>query len=399
MPTSHRSPLSLSDAPVLEIPEAPVPSRALRLLATTSLIACASLLLLGCKEEAAAPLPPRPVLTQQIGSAGETQVLNYAAEVRSRYESPLAFRVAGKVLERKVELGSRVAAGQVLARLDPVDLAAQASAAKAQVEAARTDMENARRELTRYQSLRQQNFVSAAVLEQKQNAFDAAQARFEAAKAQATVAGNQSAYTELRADQAGVVSQLQLEPGQVVNPGQVVLKLSRDDSMEVAINVPENQLDAVRKASDFAITLWNDEQRRYRGALRELAQVADPATRSYAARIRFDEPVADARLGMTAKVFISGLPAAKTQSAAIFTVPSSAIFQQDKTPALWVVGKDNTVQLKPVQIVRISEQGTTVSGLQGGERIVTAGVHKLIANETVTIMEAKNAPFGLGGAK
>ena len=334
----------------------------------------ALILLSACSKPPLPPEPLRPVLTALVGERAEEGAATYSGEVRSRYETPLGFRIGGKIAARMVDVGATVKAGDVLARLDPADSALSASAANAQLDLANADMR-------RYRELRAKNFVSQAALDAKETSF-------KSAKAQADLARNQSDYTVLRADHSGVVEAVAAEVGQVVAAGQTVVRVARTDALEVAVAIPESRLP--ERLRDAEITLWADERASYRGVLRELSPVADAATRTYAARVTRLKPDSRVQLGMTAKVrFIDGQASAQ---AAWLAVPLTAIFQQDGRPALWVVGDDQTLALRPVAVAAYGEQRAVIaSGVSAGERIVVAGVHKLVAGEKIRPLEQKAA--------
>lgn len=328
-----------------------------------------------CSGKETPPEPLRPVLTQVIGnSAGNASSNQYSGEVRARVESQLAFRTAGKLTERLVNAGSTVQPGQVLARLDPSDNALNASAAQAQAELAEA-------EARRYRELRSKNFVSQAAL-------DAKETTLKSARAQAALAGNQKAYTVLKADQPGVIAQVLADVGQVVTAGQPVFRFSRLDSLEVAIAIPENRIAAYKVGDPASVTLWSGDEKAagataatLPGRIRELSQVADSATRTYAARVSIGEASGALRLGMTASVRFDGKPGGGIK------VPLGAIFQQGAgKPAVWVVGPEQTVSLRPVTVKAWQEDAALLeSGVQQGERIVIAGVHKLSAGEKIRV--------------
>lgn len=325
--------------------------------------------LAGCSRAAPPPEPARPVLTRVLGDSTGDEVRTYSGEVRSRYETALAFRIAGKISARLVDTGAVVRAGQVLARLDPGDTALSAAAAAAQLQLAAADVQ-------RYRDLRKQNFVSQAALDARETAF-------KAARANADLARNQAAYTVLRADQDGVVGLISAEVGQVVAAGQTVMRLARADTLEVAISIPESRMPEARALGDAEVSLWADRQAVYRGRLRELSPVADPVTRTYAARVSIQEPDTRVLLGMTAKLRFLRQPGERH-----LTVPLTAIFQQDRQPALWVVQPDQTLALRPVSVASYREETAVLDGgVQAGERIVIAGVHKLTRGERVRIIE------------
>jgi RND family efflux transporter MFP subunit len=309
---------------------------------------------------------PRLVKAMKVSRGGTAPEARLSGEVRARYESVLGFRVGGKMIERLVDVGARVRAGQVLARLDPADARLSATQAEANAALAAADLKRA-------QDLRTKNFVSQAALDARESAA-------KAADAQAQLTRNQASYTTLAADAAGVVAAVLAEPGQVVSAGQGVFRLARDGEREVAISLPETALATVKAGSAATVTLWADGKN-YTGRVREIAPAADPATRSFAARVSIVGAPAELPLGMSATVSFAS---AGEQSV---TVPLAALFQQGDQPAVWVIGKENAVELRPVEVARYGDDGAMLkSGLTEGETIVAAGAFKLTAGETVRIV-------------
>jgi RND family efflux transporter MFP subunit len=330
-----------------------------------------SVFLASCGKEAPKPEPLRPVLTRVLGDTAGVEAVTYSGEVRSRYETPLGFRIPGKISARLVDAGALVKAGDVLAKLDAADTALSAASAEAQLTLAEA-------EVKRYRQLRTQNFVSQAAL-------DAKEATLKAAQAQASLARNQSAYSVLRADQSGVVGLVSAEVGQVVSAGQTVFRVARADALEVSISIPEVRMPEVRALKDAEVSLWTDSSAKYKAVLRELSPVADPTTRTFAARISIVDPDARVLLGMTANVHFL-----RSSTDSRLTVPLAAIFQEAGRPALWVVSADQTVVLRPVDVASYGESLAVLSnssGVRAGERIVIAGVHKLFAGEKIKIAE------------
>lgn len=364
----------------------------------TMMLPLVALALSGCAKQEPQPDVPRPVLSTVVTPAPLSgAIAAYAGEVRARHESDLAFRIGGKVVARTVEVGSAVKRGQVLARLDPQDVRLQADSAQAQLASAEADLTWARAELDRYRALRDKNFVSAAVLDQKQQAFDAAQARTRQTRAQLAISQNQSAYATLMAETDGVVTALNLEPGQVVSVGQPVLRIARTNEKEVLINVPEGRTTELRQANSLVVVLWSDQSKRYRATLRELAPNADATTRTFTAKISIEQPDEAVKLGMTANVLL-GNEAARAR----IVVPLGAIGDRDGTPIVWVVDTQTLqVHPQPVQLGAYRENGAVLeSGLNGGERVVIAGVHKLLPGQKVRLAsEAERERFIGAGVK
>ncbi|MDP2432219.1 MAG: efflux RND transporter periplasmic adaptor subunit [Pseudomonadota bacterium] len=347
---------------------------------------CLLLPLAGCGEKAAPPeVPAKMVLAHTVRAGSAVAQAEYTGEVRARHEISLAFRVGGKLVARKVDVGDRVVAGQVLARLDAADLALSSSGAEANLAAVAAERAYAQAEAKRYRELRAQQFVSQASLDAKETALKSAEEKVRALAAQAGLASNQRGYAELRADAAGVVAAVLAEAGQVVAAGQPVLKVAKSGEKEVVVAVPENRVAALTKAGEVAVTLWAAPEKPYRGRVREVAPQADPVTRTFAAKVSILNADADVRLGQTARVLLKN-----ASGGALTLIPLGSVFQKGTQPAVWLLGSDGHVHLRPIQVAAWREDGVAVSGgLVEGERIVAAGAHKLVEGEAVRVAEGQ----------
>jgi RND family efflux transporter MFP subunit len=343
--------------------------------------------LAGCGQDAPPVAPDiRIVRAEQVGTQQLATAPDYPGEIRARYETPLAFRVAGRVDSRKVDVGSRVTAGQLLAKLDASDYAFAAQAARASLAAAESQARLAQEDFARYQALHAQAFISAAELERRRTTAEAAAATVRQLRAQAGQQDNQQDYTRLRAPHAGIITTLAVEAGQVVTAGQVVAQLARDGEREVSIAVPENALEALQTARTLEIRLWALPTRVYPGRLRELSPLADAASRTYRARISLLKADPDIRLGMTASVHV-------LQDAATgLSVPQSALYRVNGRPQVWVVDRmTQTVNARGVEVgALLGTRAEILGGLRNGEWVVTAGVHKLAAGQKIRL--AVSAP-------
>lgn len=339
--------------------------------------------LAGCKEEVKIKEDIRPVRYTVAGAAQEQGALQFSGEIRARHESRLAFRVAGKIVEKRVNNGDSVKQGQVLLVLDSNDYMLDQQAKQAQLAAAEAQLRQQQADLKRSQDLQSQAFISQAQLDRQQAAFSAAQAQVLQARAALQGSRNQQGYTQLLADRDGVISDIQAEAGMVVAAGQPVARLAASGPREVMFQVAESQLAQLRTASSFSVTL-PATGKSYAANLRELAADADPATRSYAARLSLAD--ADAlSLGMTAKVS-ARLP---QNSQPAILLPHTAILDQQGKQYVWLLdATGQKVGRKPVSIRVQDKQFVQVTaGLQGGEKVVTAGVHLLRDGQTVTLLK------------
>jgi RND family efflux transporter MFP subunit len=340
--------------------------------------------LVACGEKAPAPLPLAPLVVTQTVVMGDAGLqASFAGEVRARSESALGFRVGGKITARLVDIGALVKVGTPLARIDASDLQLNSASIKSQMAAAQADWVQAEADYTRYRDLFEKKFVSAAEIDRRKATLDVAQARVAQAKAQLDVANNQSTYAVLAADRAGVITAVEADVGQVVAAGQTVVRLAREAEKEILITVPENRLPEVQAAQRIEVSLWAAQGKRYAGKVREVSPVADAVTRTYAVRIAVADADAEMRLGMTASVLLQQPGAGQA-----VVLPLSAVYQQGADTALWIVDSASdgtqTVKLAPVKVGVYRESTVTiVSGVKPGDRVVTAGVHKLTPGQRV----------------
>jgi len=331
----------------------------------------------------------RPVRVVTVSEHRAAFALTLPAEVRPRVETRYAFRVAGKIAMRAVEVGDAVQAGQLLARLDPQDREPARDAARSQLEAAQTEARLARIELGRVRELYERRYVSRAQLDRQQAGADAAEARVRAARAARTQAENEIAFQTLRAEVAGVVTAIEAEAGQVVEAGQPVVRVARAGEFELLAHVPERERAAARAASAWSVSIPALGAQRHEATMRELAPLADPSSRTYAMRLALRDPAlaGGLALGMSAIVQVV------QQAQPAFEVPLSALYSVDGNAHVWRVGDDDRVELVAVRTDGLLDDAVRiVDGLAPGDRVVTAGTSLLVAGQRVRLLEAAPAP-------
>lgn len=339
------------------------------------------LLLAACGKPPVPPEPLRPVKTMRVSMEPGETAFSLPGEVRARHEAPFAFRVGGKITECKVNLGDTVRRGQVLARLEPDDYELAAQAGAAGEAEARSASILADAELARYRNLREKGFVSAASLDQKQAAADAARARLEAMRSAHTGQSRQVNYTALSAESDGIITAHNCNAGQVVGAGQPVLHLAQSGEKEILVHLPEAELARFRSSPNFTVSLNALPDKDYQGTLRELAGAADSATRTYAARITVNDADAAMQLGMSATV--------RMQSAGdtAIRLPLSAMIGRDGKSLVWQVDEAGIVHATPIDVAAIEGNRVRIaSGLSSGNTVVVAGAHLLRDGEKVKLL-------------
>lgn len=355
--------------------------------AVAALVAAATVA--GCDRKAEPAPEVRPVRLMQLSQHSGKTAFEFSGDVRPRVESRLGFRVGGKIAARLVDVGAIVTRGQPLARLDPTDLSLAEAGSRAQFEAAKTDRDLAASDLKRYNDLFAKGFISAAEQHRRQASFEAADSRLRQAQAGLRSQSNQTAYAVLHADADGVVTAIDAEVGQVVTPGQPVVRVAQTAEKEVAIGLPEDQVDLLRGIADVSIHTWAEPQRALPGRVREIAAAADPVTRTYATRVTIPNPPADLKLGMTAVVTF-----VRTGATPAIRVPLTALLQEQGRNQVWIYdAAAGTV--KPVTVALGDAVGNEVEvrqGLAPGQTIVTAGVHLLRPGQKVRPLQTVAPP-------
>ena len=341
------------------------------------------LALLGCGQHAQQdPRTQAPLVRAATVQGAGAVSRSFTGTVAARVQSDLGFRVSGKVLDRLVDTGQTVKRGQVLMRIDPVDLKLAAHAQQEAVAAAQARAKQTADDEVRYRDLRGTGAISASAYDQIKAAADAAEAQLRAAEAQADVARNASRYAELLADGDGVVVETLAEPGQVVNAGQVVVRVARAGPREAVVQLPETLRPAVGSTGQAA--LFGKEGVWVPTTLRQLSDAADRLTRTFEARYVLNGELANAPLGATVTIRI---PEGNSSAEGGFQVPIGALFDAGKGPGVWVIGGEpSKVTWRPVGVEHLDDGGARVAGqLKQGDRIVALGAHLLREGERVRV--------------
>ncbi|ATW27667.1 efflux RND transporter periplasmic adaptor subunit [Candidatus Formimonas warabiya] len=326
-------------------------------------------------------LPPPLVKTLHITAADKDSEYSYSGEVRSRYESILAFQVGGKIIKKNVEVGDTVKQGTVLMELDARDIEQAVKNSANLVSSAESKYKLAQDNLKRIEQLYQDQVITQADYDTYENSYETSKAALEQANALYTQSINQLGYCKLHADKSGVIGSIDAEEGQIVAAGQKIVTLVQNKELEVEINVPENRIVKVKKAKEITVGFWALPDVKIKGVLGEVSPLADTSSRTYKVRIGLVDPSPNIQLGMSSTVWINE----NDHSNERIWIPLGAVYQQGSSPAVWIV-KENAVSLKNITIGDFSGDQVAVStGLKEGDVIVTAGVNRLREGQDVRV--------------
>ncbi|XZG70922.1 efflux RND transporter periplasmic adaptor subunit [Chitinibacteraceae bacterium HSL-7] len=344
--------------------------------------------LAGCQPQAAqVDNNVRPVRVLTVQGQATPGVTELTGVLKAAEEAPLAFRIGGKLIERRADIGTQVRKGDVIARIDPSDAALSAQAASAQAAAAKARLAQAEMDFERARSLFDKSFVSQAEVDTKKTALDAAREATRQAGAQQQLAGNQAQYATLHASVDGVVTAVMAEPGQVVAAGQGVVSVARSGALEVALDVPEQLRAKLSLGDAVKVRVWALPGEAFDGKITEIAPEADSAARTYATRIRLERVEPTLALGMSASVSL----ARPGQQQAGVLLPLTAVFGETGKEQVWRVDQ-KAVKALPIKVRSLQGESVLVEGPKAGDVIVTAGAHRLRAGQQVSILAAGAKP-------
>ena len=345
-------------------------------------IALVSGVLLACsKEEKAASPPPRTVRVLKIEMSALSTGGQASGTIQSRYSANVGFLVPGRLIERPVDIGTVVKKGDVLARLDSTDYENKLQAAKSQVAAAQGEVAQAAPQEQRMRSLLKQGFTTQLNYDVALRNLNTAQANLQAAQANLRLAQDQLAYTVLKAESDGAITETGPDPGQVVSAGQMIVVLSQMSAREAVFAMGEGAIARLPQDAVVRVTLQSDPTVAADGSVREVSPTADPITGTYTIKVSLTDPPEAMRMGA---VVIGSIHKAG-QDVAI--VPTSAVLQTGDKAAVWVVDPAGpVVHRRAVKMLRFDADSVTVSeGLKEGDLVVTAGVNLLAEGQKVSL--------------
>ncbi|WP_245454360.1 efflux RND transporter periplasmic adaptor subunit [Bradyrhizobium sp. RP6] len=356
----------------------------LRSLNTTLVGALAAWLLSACdRDEATDAVPaPRPVRTVTVEKREQLKPLTFSGRIEAEDEVSLAFRISGRLHSSDIRLGERVEGGQLLAQLESQDQLSALRQAQAALAAAQGQLTQARNHFERQQTLLAQGWTTRANFEAATQAQHTAQSNVEMAEAQLSSAHDQVSFTELRADAPGKITETGPAAGEVVQAGQTIARIARQDGRDAVFDVPAQFARAAPANLQVSVSLADDPAVTAKGRIRQIAAQANPVTRTFEVKVGLNDPPAAMRLGatVTGHVEISGGP--------MIDIPATALTRMNRQAAVWILDPSTkTVSIRNVDVLRFDQAQVIIAqGLDTGEIVVTAGVQALHPGQRVRVL-------------
>ena len=374
-------------------PSSRVTRGVLRTTLLAALVSGATLALPGCGGQPAEAPALRPVRTVQVFASGAGRTRSFSGTARAGLESKLSFRVAGTVQTVPVKVGDRVRRGQLIAQIDPTDYQLQLGDTQASLARAEAEARNAEANLERVRGLYENNNASQNELDAARTAFESATANVRSIEKRLELAQNQVNYTRLTAPVEGAIAEVSTEINENVRAGQTIVVLSSGSRPEVEITVPEALISLIHPGQAARVTIAALDNRAFSAEVSEVGVATSSQSTTYPVVARLDQDTQEVRPGMAAEVQIQ-LDTGGGEARMV--VPAHAVGEDQAGRFVWIVesASDSTgiVQRRGVEIGDITGQGIEVlSGLDGGEHVVTAGVSRVIEGQEVRFMDGETA--------
>jgi membrane fusion protein, multidrug efflux system len=234
-----------------------------------------ALLLVACERETETAAPAaRPVRTITVEKSKAGEPLSFIGRIEAEDEVALAFRISGRLLENNAKLGDRVQPGQVVARLESQNELNTLRQAQAGLAAARAQLTQARNHFDRQETLLEQGWTTRANFDVATQAQQTAQSQVDTAEAQLKTAHDLVSFTELKGDAPGAITAVGPGAGEVVQAGQMIVRLARKDDRDALFDVPAQVIRSAPSDPQITVSLTDDPTVTARGRVREVAAQA-----------------------------------------------------------------------------------------------------------------------------
>lgn len=343
-------------------------------------------LLAGCgKEKPPATNLPR-VEVQGVKAVDYAAQVVLTGDIQARVQTQLSFRVGGKIIQRSVDVGDRVSARQVLARLDPKDLQTSVDSAIAAEAAERARVSQASAAFVRQEKLLPKGYTSRSEYDSAQASLRSSQSALKAAQAQLASAREQLSYTALIAEAAGVITARQAEVGQVVQATMPIFGLARDGDRDAVFNVYESLFVEPPGDQPVPVSLLDNPGIKAFGKVREVTPAVSAETGTLQVKIALERLPEGMDLGSVVSVTLSA--PGKSSFELPWAALTKGLGEQLGTPAVWVVDDQGKVSLRGVTVGRyLTAKVIITDGLQTGEKVVVAGGQLLHPDMQVEIAD------------
>lgn len=322
------------------------------------------------------------VAVQPVASLDVASSVMLTGDIQARKVTEQSFRVSGKLVKRYVDVGDRVRAGQVLARLDPREQKTDLASANAEVAVRESRLHLAEQNYQRQQLLLPKGYINLSEYQKARSGLDSARGDLAALRAQQANARDQVGYTELFAVADGVITARHAEEGQVVQAATPVFNLAHDGQREAVFSAYESLLGADQTEGTVTISPLGQPSIQLSGSIREITSIVSAASGTLRVRVALPDAAIAPALGSVVSARL------QTRSQRAFALPWSALSRTQGQPAVWRLDDQSKVRLTRVKVLRYEQGQVIVSeGLNEGDRVVSRGLQFLYPGQQVEVAE------------
>ena len=332
----------------------------------------------GCGEKPA-PEVLRPVRTQAVMVSSGEQQRTFSGLTSAGLEAALSFKVGGTILQKHVQEGDRVMAGDVLMSLDATDYQLQAQQNAADLQQAQAALRKDEANYKRIKTLYENQNASRNDLDTARASFESSRSSVDALTKRLELAQLQISYAELKAPHDGIIAGIHAEINEFVSSGTKVIDLNSEGDFDVTIGMPESLVSRVQQGAEVLVRFPSIDQQTFSGVVKTVSFVANDAS-TYPVKIQITEPSQQIRPGMSADVTFSFRVSSEED---VVIVPANSVAQDDSGHFVFVVKPDasegvGVIEKRAVGLGQLTAEGFVItSGLAAGDQIVTAGISKI----------------------
>lgn len=336
----------------------------------------------GCGEEEKVREPVlRPVRTMEAVATSGARSRSFSGVAEAAVESTLSFRVRGNIQRLLVRTGDTVQPGQLIAELDETDYQLQLQEAEAALSQAEAQARQADAEYERVRGLYENRNASRSDLESSRARAESATAQLDASRQRVEQAKSQLSYCRLRAPAAGSIASVPVEVNENVMAGSAVAVLASGERPKVDVPVPESLIGDVRQGERVEVSFDALPGRTFPAEVVEVGVMSTTLATAFPVRVQLTRAEPDVRAGMAARVaFTFGRGDGRER----YLLPPQAVLEDRAGRFVFVVEPDSgregvgIVRRRPVSVGELTGEGLEVfEGLEGGEKVVTAGVSRI----------------------
>lgn len=323
-------------------------------------------------------------VTVNTPTESDQSFITFSGKVEAVENATLSTRNMGYVTQINAKVGDKVKKGQLLIAINNADLQAKRAQVNAGITEAQAAFNNAQKDYERYQALFSKNSATQKEMDDITARYEMAKARLEAARQQKNEINAQFAYSNITAPFSGVVTDKNVEVGDMANPGMPLLRLQVPGNFEVRASVPESEIASVEQGKKVDVIIKSSGET-LEGVVSEISTSASNSGGQYTVKIALDQNDAEIYSGMYASV---QFPTSADDKEDMILVPETAIIKRGDLQGIYTPSEQNTAILRWVRLGRkVGDKVEVLSGLNAGESYITSAEGKLYNGASLNIQQ------------